>query len=138
MLYQMRLTVPAGTKRKQAVKKTIMIEEPILFYVGVKFPVGPSDLVYIAIFYGKYQLLPSKRGEWIAGDDEVVWDYPLLTLPDKPTKLTVMGYAPETAYDHTVLVRFIALPKPYIAWMIAISRLAEAFKQFFKLVGMVG
>jgi len=137
VLYQLRLTVPAGTPREKAVKAEIEIEEPILFYVGVKFPVGPSDLVYLAIFYGKYQILPSKRGEWIAGDNEVVWDYPLLTLPDKPTRLTVMGYAPETAYPHTVLVRFIALPKPYVVWMIAISKLAEAFKQFFKLVGMI-
>jgi len=137
MLYQLRLTVPSGTSRSAAVKKSIEIEEPILFYVGVKFPPGPSDLVYIAVFYGKLQVLPSKRGEWITGDNEVVWDYPLLTLPDKPTKLTVYGYAPETTYDHTVLVRFIALPKPYIAWMIAIARLAQAFKQFFKLVGMI-
>jgi len=136
MLYQIRLTIPAGTSRKDAVKKSVMIEEPILFYVGVKFPIGPSDLVYIAVFYGKYQLLPSKRGEWVAGDDEVVWDYPLLSLPDKPTKLTVMGFAPETAYPHTILVRFIALPKVYLAWMLAISRLAQAFKQFFKLVGL--
>jgi len=136
MLYQIRLTVPAGTQREQAVKKAIEVEEPILFYVGVKFPPGPADLVYVAVFYGKLQILPSKRGEWISGDSEVVWDYPLLPLPDKPTKLTIMGYAPNTTFTHTVLIRLIALPKAYLVWMIAISRLAQAFKQFLKLVGL--
>jgi len=136
MLYVKHVTVPAATSKETPVKVEVEIEEQILVYAAVKFPPGPSDLVEIAIYYGKLQLIPARLGEWITGDDETVWDFPLIEMPEKPVKLQILGCAPNTKYEHTITVRLVALNKQWIWWMITISKLFEAFKTFLKIVGL--
>jgi len=136
MLYQVRLTVPADTPADKPVEVKVKIEEPYLLYYGVKFPPGPSDMVYIAIYHGISQLFPSREGEWISGDNEIVGDWPIHRLPERPCTLRVKGYSPGTRYQHTVIVRFIAVEAEWVVWMRTIGALFKAFKRLLKLVGV--
>jgi len=136
MLYAKSLTIPAGTPSDNPKETTIEIEEPILLYAAVKFPPGCHDMVSAAIFYGKLQILPSKKGEWIKGDNETVSDYPMIEFTTTPETLTLKGYAPNTDYDHTLIFRFVALERKWVKWMIALSRLVQMWEAFIKLIGL--
>jgi len=134
MLYQISLTIPANTLVNEPVQTTIEIKEDYLWKIGIHFPSGCVGMVKIAIYYGRKQIWPSEKGEWVAGDDVTIWDEPYIRLPDKPTKLICKGVSTGTSYDHTIRFYFHALPRKYVVWPLAIDRLLNAIKKLVKFI----
>jgi len=131
MLYQVSLTIPANTPANKPVQTTIEIVEQVLVRIGVHFPPGCFHLPYVAIFYGRKQIWPSEKGEWVSSDAITIWDEVLIRLPDKPTKLIMKGYNLDDTYEHTITFYFSALP--YRAAMIG-RILASISDKLSKLV----
>ena len=139
MLYCKTITVPANTSKENFVEETIEIEEDTLFYVEIRFPPGPCGLLYISVYYGDLQLLPSTKGEWARGDNERVWDVLLFELPEKPSTIRIRGYNLDDTYSHSAIIRIVALPKEVALFMRAISRLEKIISLFFeKVIGFRG
>ena len=109
-LYCESLTVPKNTPKANPVQVTIKIEQRIIVFAGVKFPDGCHDMVQVAGYYGIKQLFPYHPEESITGNDEMVPTIEWFESPTVPWKITVKGWSPGAAYDHTVLIRIITLP----------------------------
>jgi len=137
MLYQVSLSVPAGTSEKEPVEATIEIEEPYLVRIEVKFPPGPTHLVKVAVFYGRLQIFPSKRGEWITGDDEKVVDHPRMYLPHRPTRFRCVACSPQAEYPHTIYFRFEAAEEVVPIWLRRLFRFIDKLeKALRRLMGV--
>lgn len=124
-LYVKTITVETSYNSETNTKSAeIEIREDVVFYIGVRFPPGPATKLKIAIFYGEEQIFPSSKGEWCSGDNEVLWDYIMWEVPEKPCKLRIKGYNTSTTYDHSAIIRIIALPKWVLYGIKMLSRLA--------------
>jgi len=137
MLYQKTLTVPANTPIDAPAETTIVVKHPVVTRLGVHFPPGCMGMVWVAVFYGRLQIWPSKEGEWLRGEAVTTWDEPFIELPEKETTLTLKGYSPNTWYDHDVTFYIIALPRTVALWMMVVARLAQLLEAFLtRVVGL--
>lgn len=134
MLYCLEITVPANTPKENPVEKEVEIQEDVIVKVSIRFPPGPSGLLKVAVFYGEEQITPFHEHEWIAGDDEVVEDTLYFKCPEKPCPITIKAYNLDEAYDHTALVRILALNEEYALPHVAASSALKAIKEFFRKI----
>jgi len=109
-LYHKTLTVPKNTPEMNPAQVDIEIHQRIVIYASVKFPRGCHDLVHVALFYGIKQLMPYLSEESVVGDGETVWGLEWWEAPGVPWKLTVKGWSPGTAFNHSPVVRVVTLP----------------------------
>ena len=110
-LYHADITIPAGTSKESLVTKELTIKDEVITKIAVTFPWGCNGLVYIAIFYGPYQIFPRPDGEALHDSGKRVEARMYYECPEKETKLTIKAWAPSATYDHTLLVDVEALPK---------------------------
>jgi len=137
MLYTKTLTVPKNTSTVAPKEATIVVKHPVITKLGVNFPSGCTGMVSVAVFYGKLQIWPSKKGEWVSGDDVTIWDELFFELPEKETTLTLKGYSPNTSYDHDITFYIIAQERVIALWMKGIAKLVDAMTYFLKVAGIV-
>jgi len=114
-LYHADITVPAGTPQSSPVTKELTIKDEVVTKIAVTFPWGCNGLVYVAIFYGPYQLFPRPDGEALHDSGKRVEARMYWECPEKETKLTIKAWAPSTSYDHTLMIDVEALPKSIAA-----------------------
>lgn len=134
MLYCIEITAPANTPKENAVEQQIMVEEDVIVKVSVRFPPGPSGLLKVAVFYGEEQITPHYQYSWISGDDEVIEDTLYFKCPEKPCPITIKAYNEDDTYDHTALVRVLALNEEYALPHVEASSALKSIKDFFKRV----
>jgi len=137
LLYTKSLTVPANTPSTSPKEDTIVIKHPVVTRLGVLFPAGCHALVRVAIFYGKLQIWPHKEGEWLQGDDVVIWDEPFFELPEKETTLRLVGWNEDDGYAHTPIFYIVAHERAIALWMATLSRLVSLFEKFLRVVGLI-
>lgn len=124
MLYVKEVVVPAGTPENSPVEAVFEIWEDVITRVDILFPAGVHNEVYVALFYGEEQILPSVRGEWITGNNETVSIDTSILLPDRPSYITVKAISPNANYDHTILIRINtanreeAMWRRYLVWLV--------------------
>jgi len=132
-LYHADITIPAGTSKENPVTKDLTIKDEVITKIAVTFPWGCNGLVYIAIFYGPYQLFPRPDGEALHDSGKRVEARMYYECPEKETKLTIKAWAPSTTYDHTLLVDVEALPKKLAAPFTTLDKLSSLLRRI--LVG---
>jgi len=137
MLYTKTLTIPANTPSVSPVETTVVVKDPVIVRLGVFFPPGCAGMVKVAVFYGKLQIWPSKKGKWVSGNNVTIWDEPFFELPEKETTLTLKGYSPNTSYDHDITFYIIAQERVIALWMKGIAKLVDTLTYFLKVVGIV-
>jgi len=112
MLYTKTVTCPVGNDTPEnAVEEQLKLEEDAILFVQIRFPPGPSGLLYVSLWYGEEMIVPHKSYDWVNGDDEVVWDIPLWKFPEKPCPVTVKAYNLDTKYQHSAIVRIVTVNK---------------------------
>jgi hypothetical protein len=115
MRFNGSVTIPAGTDFNHAVKSTMKLDYGNIVAVDIIFPAGSAGLAHLAIDHYTHQLYPTNPGGSFVGDDQVrtIPDgYPVL---DAPFILTLRGWAPDAALDHTIYVEVTVLEPPYEA-----------------------
>jgi len=70
----------------------------------VLFPAGCAGLAWIQIWLSGHQIIPWQRGEWLRGDDHIIWDYSRYPVGEEPRLLRILGYNEDTANPHTIQV----------------------------------
>jgi len=134
MLYVKTITVETTYDTKENAKEyTIEIEEDLIAFVSVRFPPGPNNLLKVAVFYGESQIFPSHKYDWAMGDDEVVWDLILYEPPESPVLLTIRAYNEDDIYDHTAVIRIVAVDRVYLIGIRALSVMARGIKRLIDL-----
>ena len=128
-LYHADITVPAGTPQNNPVTKTLIIEDEIVTKIAVTFPWGCNGLVYLSIHYGKYQLFPKPEGEALHDSGTKVIASVYWETPEGRTPLIIKAWAPETQYDHTLMVDIEAVPKEIGTPQTVLGKLANTLQK---------
>jgi len=143
-LYQYTLTVPAGTSSSNPIEKKLLIKEDVIYMVTIRIPPGHFANTGLQICYGLDIISPARTEvlyegtksdveEWITGDNEIVYDYPYFELPEKPGYITFKAYNNDQSYDHSFIIRIIALPK----WIVFWSKIVSTFVEMLgKIIGL--
>jgi len=103
LLYTARLSIPKSTPKDKPAERTVEVEQPVVLAVQVRFPAGCLGLVGAAVYYGELQVWPSPEVDWVEGEDEAVWDVPMMVFREAPYTLTVKGYNLDPDYQHAPL-----------------------------------
>jgi len=130
MLYQKTLKIPANTPAEKPYEEAILIKHPVISRLYVFFPAGCMMLAHVAIFYGDMQIWPAKEGEWCAGDNIVIQDEPYLEMPERWTKLRLVGWNEDPTWDLPVTFYIIAQPRIIAMIGLAVARLVQLFEVF--------
>lgn len=110
MFYDFSFTIPLNTPKNEPEELQVKLTRGIIHRVEIGFPAGPRHMVHVAIRKGLHQQWPTNpQGSFNSENFTIVINefYPLLT---KPYILTLQGWSPDTAYQHTIELRFGILP----------------------------
>jgi len=127
MLYVKSITASPGTTPLVPATEEVEVYEDTLVAVFVRFPPGSAGLLKCSLWYGVHRIFPHYETEWAYGDDEIVYDFLLWRLPEKPTKLIIKAYNYDIQYDHTAIFRILALNRSDIYKMLGIGTIAGLF-----------
>jgi hypothetical protein len=100
------LIIPANTPEHNAIESEIEVEGSIIKSISILIPPGHCALAHIALMYGNEQIFPSKRGQYIEGDDETIYSTLNWKLPESPCKVKIVGWNEDDTYQHLFIVRF--------------------------------
>jgi len=134
-IYTDTLTVPRGTSSDDPVETTISINEWVVEGFDVVFPSGCAGLVHIIIMYGSEQIAPKPLGATLTGNNETVTWSEMWNTPEKPCTLRFLGWAPNTNYDHTLILRVRTLPKEVRKEREETKKTMGLIDKFIKLIG---
>jgi len=134
VLYCITITAPKATPKDQAAEKEVTVKEDVLTRVTVRFPPGPCGLLKVAVFYGNLQIWPSTEGEWASGDDETIESSIWFNLGPGDKKVKIKAYNEDEAYDHSAIVRLVALPKQLAYWHLAVAKATSTLAGFLQKI----
>jgi hypothetical protein len=105
MIYEYEITVPAGTTAAAPVVQVLKLTHGVIHHIEVIFRAGCHHEVSLTINRAIHQVYPTNpdgvlKGDWfpISGP---VWH----EISEAPYQLEARGWAPDTTYDHTVIIR---------------------------------
>ena len=107
------VTVPKNTPKDNPIEQDFELEGRLLYRYQVIFPDGCAQLVGVQLFYGEDQILPTNRGEWLTGNNEIFNDDIYWELPEGKIKLKAYLYNEDEIFDHTITFRFFVIKEKY-------------------------
>ena len=154
MFYRYALLVPADTKENAPVEQEIELPPGIIHLVIVKFPPGCHQRVYFAVYQGASKMFPltpdrlnnargyataalraqqreAMRG-YLCGDDEEV-TFKEHVVNKHGYHWTLVGFSPDSYYDHIITVRFGVLKEEEISPFTIVKDLVAIFKRMMGL-----
>ena len=144
MWYRYEIEVPAGTTALRPERHEIGIPAGVITGVRVRFPPGPRGLVSIGIFQGTHKMwprgyetptgVPDRPGPpaWYRGDNEwIAWNEHVPNI--EGWHWFLVGFAPATAYPHTVFVDIFILETEYAETWGPIQELVKTLKDLIGL-----
>jgi len=106
MIFEVRLTVPAGTAKSAPSRLEITVTRGVITRFGWFWPPGTEQLGHAVIRYQGRQLIPQNPDEDMTDDGlGPVFDT-YLPLRSRPYRLTLEAWNDDDTYPHTVTVRF--------------------------------
>lgn len=106
MFYRFALTVPAGTTAADPVTLDCKMVRGIVHRVELVFRDGCVGMVSVRIRDMDLQVWPTNTEEAFAADGEEIKFDEEYEIVDPTGTLVVEGWAPNTLYDHTIVIRF--------------------------------
>ena len=111
MIFEYDLVIPAGTTKAAPEPKEMPLARGIIHKVEVIFPPGCHHKVFVILRRGLFQFAPLNPDGQFKGDFFPI-SYPTYyPLEHRPYMLTAYGWAPDTTYPHTVVIRLGILPR---------------------------
>jgi len=136
-LYHKIITVPKNTPKDIPIKEEITVDEyGYIVFTEIRFPPGPQGLLKVSVWYGETQLIPQKESDWIAGDDERIWDIPLFYIT-KGEKILVKAYNEDDTYDHSFFFRMVVLPSDIVRPLFELGDSIRSIKYLSSVLRMI-
>ena len=104
MLFKTDLLIPIGKTKTAPATIEMKLCMGTITRSFTQFPAGCAGLVWVQIWLSGHQLIPWERGQWLRGDDHIIWDYSRYPVGGEPRLLVVKGYNEDTANPHTIQV----------------------------------
>lgn len=133
MFYDFALTVTADTKEATPVTEELDLCYGIIHRVEVGFPAGCHGMVKIKIFRNEHQAFPTNPDGYLAADKYTIGIDESFDLTVEPFKLKVVGYSPDTIFDHAITIRIGILES---STAIFFMKAIEGLVKMLKLVGI--
>jgi len=108
--YEVKLRVPAGTKKEDPAVATLKVPQGVIVKMEVFFPSGCRGYVHTRCLYGNTPIAPCDPDQDFTGDNYTIVISEFLVLWDKEVTLKFEGWSPDANYDHTVIWRIFVLP----------------------------
>lgn len=105
-MYEVPITILAGTTEDNPKVETLEIEKPFLNKVEIEFPAGCCGYVKLRIYYGIKLYWPLGEAQYFSSDDHIIIFHPHYTLPSVPMTFRIVGWSPDATYNHTITCRF--------------------------------
>lgn len=133
VIYIVNQNVPAGTLEKTPIEVKLQVAPGVIHRVEITFPDGCNNEVSCAIYRFEHQMFPSNGSVSFIGNDEKISFREFEELKVNPSILKVVFYAPNTSYDHKIVVRIGILDKKYIEivprWIDVLEHIASVFRK---------
>ena len=104
MLFKTDLTIPEKVVVDGTASTSMKLCEGAITRTFIQFPSGCAGLAWVQIWLNGHQLVPWERGEWLRGDDHIIFDNSRYPVTGPPRLLTIYGYNEDETYPHTVQV----------------------------------
>ena len=119
------LVVPADTTPSNPEKSVVPLLRGTIVNAGVWFRAGPHNQVDVVVLDKNLQIVPSAAGTSIIGND-VIYRIPMnYELDSEPFVVTLLGWSPDTTYDHRITF-FFDLDPAELSEKSAIEQLLKA------------
>ena len=110
MFYDFSFTIPANTPAGSPAEMSCKLTYGIIHRVEIVFPAGCAGLVHLQIREGLHQYWPTNSDGDFASNDERIEFSEYQEFYRSPFELVLVGWSPDTTYNHTLEVRFGILP----------------------------
>ena len=127
MFYDFALTIPAGTPEGSYVEQRMKLTHGVVHRVEVEFAPGCRRYVYVKIYHGGHQLLPTNPEQSFRSDGHVIVIDEHYPLTSAPYELIVRGFSPDAVYPHTIIVRVGILPEEILLPSLSLSQVLRVF-----------
>ena len=105
MFYEVSLTIPPGTLDSAPVTERMPVHPGKVHAVEIFFPDGCTWDVSLVIYLRSQQLWPSNPDAAFHGNNERIAFLEDFLLDQPPFEFEVRGWAPDTRYEHTPIIR---------------------------------
>jgi len=113
--FEYHITIPANTLQSSPHIETIPLTRGILHRFELVFPAGPNDLVFLQFSDDGDQVFPANAGGYYRGEKRtLLLDLFFYELKETYT-LTVTGWSPGTANNHTITANFTISTREILA-----------------------
>lgn len=129
MYFDYSLTVPAGTTAASPATQEVKLTHGIIHRVEIGFLSGPRGMVHIVIRDALHQLWPTNPDGSFNSDKFTIAFNEYYEFFREPFTLILVGWSPDTTYDHVIEVRFGILPSEVLS---PEATFAQAFKKLIK------
>jgi len=111
MIFEYDLTIAAAQTQRVPATQELQLARGIIHKVELIFPPGCHHKVFVVIRRGLNQVFPTNPDGQFKGDTHPV-SYPVwYPMETGPYRLKAYGWAPDTTYPHTVIIRLGILPR---------------------------
>jgi hypothetical protein len=129
MRYRAELTIPAATPAAEPATLEIPLCYGTISEVEVQFPAGQAGMTYLQVWRFEHQLLPTTPGLAFRGDDVQITLNDSIPIHDLPLSVELRGWAPDTIYDHVVIVSLSVMaelpPREAFGWFVPLPEGVE-------------
>jgi len=105
------LTVPAGTKEKDAIEKDLNLTYGVIKWIAIPWDASCNRLVKVRIYRFRHQIFPINTDEPACGSGFVEGGEEHYEMFEPPHILQARGYAPDSLYAHEVTILINVLPE---------------------------
>jgi hypothetical protein len=105
------LTIPKDTAKVSPTVSKVALVKGQLIGVEVAFPPGPATLVHVVIEDGSFQIVPVNRDADLSWDDYTMAFPMRYSLTETGHELRLVGWSPDTTFDHKITFRFDVEPE---------------------------
>ena len=102
MLIAYDITIPADTDAIDPYSEVVRLDTGTLTNIKIRFLAGCNNRVFVCVYDKLRQILPAHQTAALYGND-ITFDVPMqYLLNHKPYELTIVGWSPDTRYDHVL------------------------------------
>lgn len=128
MLYSKQIKLTKGNTEATATRTYFKVNKGVIYRVWITFPPGCAGLVKLRIYHEGHAFLPVNQDNYIRGN-AYTFEFPMFyEITEEPTILQVEAWNEDDAYDHTIDVLFLIVPKAVVLPMGSTEGILESLK----------
>lgn len=126
MLYSKHITLLAGKTEETKTSVNFNINKGWIYRAWLIFPPGCAGLVKVRVEHQGHPIIPVNKSDYIKADN-YTFELPMfLEIKSEPYLITFEGWNEDEAYDHTITLMLLILPKEFILPVGAVEGIMES------------